>query len=132
MAYYFAKTLEAPFDRTVEKIIAAREQHGFGVVTKIDVQSTQKEKIGADFRPYLILGAGNPQMAHQILQAKDKIRRMLPCNVIVQEVNGKSEVAAIDSVASMQALENIRLRRSRPKFAKNSSLRFSRSNISRR
>lgn len=106
MTYYFAKTLGVPLDQAVEKTVAALKSHGFGVLTKIDVKSTLKEKIGADFRPYVILGACNPKMAHQALQAEDKIGTMLPCNVIVQEVDGKSEVAAVDPVASMQAIKN--------------------------
>lgn len=106
MSYYFAKALDMPFDRAVEKTVAALKAHGFGVLTKIDVRATMKEKIGADFRPYVILGACNPQMAHKALEAEDKIGTMLPCNVIVQERNGKSEVAAVDPVASMQAIAN--------------------------
>ena len=106
MAYYFSKTLDAPFDEAVEKTTAALKQHGFGVLTRIDVKNTLKEKIGAEFRPYVILGACNPHMAHEALQAEDKIGTMLPCNVIVQAVDGKSEVAAVDPVASMQAIEN--------------------------
>jgi uncharacterized protein (DUF302 family) len=109
MTYYFAKTVDAPFQSTVEKIVAALKEHGFGVLTKIDVQATLKEKIGADFRPYIILGACNPRMAHQALQAEDKIGTMLPCNVIVQEVGGKTEVAAVDPVASMLAIQNDKL-----------------------
>jgi uncharacterized protein (DUF302 family) len=106
MSYYFAKTLDVPFDDAVEKTISALKEHGFGVLTRIDVKSTLKQKIGADFRPYIILGACNPQMAYQALQAEDKIGTMLPCNVIVQEVDGKAEIAAVDPVASMQAIEN--------------------------
>lgn len=106
MAYYFAKKLDVPFDQAIDRTIAALKSHGFGVLTRIDVKGTLKEKIGADFRPYVILGACNPKMAHQALQAEDKIGTMLPCNVIVQEVDGKSEVAAVDPVASMQAIEN--------------------------
>ncbi len=109
MTYYFATTVDAPFQSTVEKTVAALKDHGFGVLTKIDVQGTLKEKIGADFRPYVILGACNPRLAHQALQAEDKIGTMLPCNVIVQEVGGKTEVAAIDPVASMQAIQNEKL-----------------------
>jgi uncharacterized protein (DUF302 family) len=109
MSYYFSKEIEVPFDQAVEKTVAALKSHGFGVLTKINVQATLKEKIGAEFRPYVILGACNPQMAHQALQAEDKIGTMLPCNVIVQEINGRSEVAAVDPVASMQAIENDRL-----------------------
>ena len=106
MSYYFSKTVEVPFDQAIEKTIAALKGHGFGVLTRIDVQATLKEKIGAQFRPYTILGACNPRMAHQALQAEDKIGTMLPCNVVVQEIDGKSEVAAVDPVASMQAIDN--------------------------
>ena len=106
MTYYFAKTLDMHLDQAVDRTVAALKSRGFGVLTKIDVKATLKEKIGADFRPYVILGACNPKMAHQALQAEDKIGTMLPCNVIVQEVDGKSEVAAVDPVASMQAIKN--------------------------
>ncbi len=106
MTYYFSKSIDAPFDQAVERTIAALKSRGFGVLTKIDVKATLKEKIGAEFHPYTILGACNPTMAHQALQAEDKIGTMLPCNVIVQEIDGKSEVAAVDPVASMQAIEN--------------------------
>jgi len=106
MTYYFSKHLDLPFDQAVEKATAALKSHGFGVLTTIDVQSTLKEKIGAEFHPYVILGACNPKMAHQALQAEDKIGTMLPCNVIVQARDGKTEVAAIDPVASMQAVDN--------------------------
>jgi uncharacterized protein (DUF302 family) len=109
MSYYFAKTVDTPFQQTIERTVAALKDYGFGVLTKIDVQATLKEKIAVNFRPYVILGACNPRMAHQALQAEDKIGTMLPCNVIVQEVNGKTEVAAVDPVASMQAIENDKL-----------------------
>ncbi len=106
MSYYFSKKLDLPFAEAVDRAIAALKDRGFGVLTRIDVQSTLKEKIGADFRPYVILGACNPKMAHQALLAEDKIGTMLPCNVVVQEIDGKTEVAAVDPVASMQAIEN--------------------------
>ncbi len=106
MAYYFAKTLDVPFEQAVDKTIETLKQHGFGVLTRIDVKATRKEKIGREYRPYLILGACNPRMAYQALQAEDKIGTMLPCNVIVQQVGGKTEVAARNPVASMQAIEN--------------------------
>ncbi len=106
MAYYFSKMLEIPFAEAIDKTTAALKQRGFGVLTRIDVQSTLKEKIGADFRPYLILGACNPKMAQQALQAEDKIGTMLPCNVIVQAMDGMTEVAAVDPVACMQAVQN--------------------------
>ncbi len=81
MSYYFAKIVDTPFQETVERTVAALKEHGFGVLTKIDVQTSLKEKIAANFRPYVILGACNPRMAHQALQAEDKIGTMLPCNV---------------------------------------------------
>lgn len=109
MSYYFAKKLDVPFSEAVERTIAALKAQGFGVLTRIDVQSTLKEKIGADFRPYVILGACNPKMAHEALKAEDKIGTMLPCNVVVQEVDGGTEVAAVDPVASMQAIQNASL-----------------------
>ena len=102
----FLQDAQRPFDETVERTVAALKQHGFGVLTRIDVKNTLKEKIDADFRPYVILGACNPRMAHQALQAEDKIGTMLPCNVIVQELGENCEVAAVDPVASMQAIEN--------------------------
>lgn len=108
MAYYFATTVNIPFDQAVDKTISALKERGFGILTRIDVQSTLKEKIGADFHPYVILGAC-PRMGHQALQADDKIGTMLPCNVIVQAAHGQTEVAAVDPVASMQAIENAAL-----------------------
>ncbi len=107
--YYLAKTLDAPFEEVVDRTVAALKQRGFGVLTKIDVRGTLKEKIGVEFRPYVILGACNPRMAHQALQAEDKIGTMLPCNVVVQEIGGNIEVAAVDPVASMQAIQNEQL-----------------------
>ena len=110
MAYYFSKTLGADFDEAVRRTVDALKEEGFGVLTDIDVKDTLKKKINADFRRYRILGACNPKLAHEALQAEDKIGTMLPCNVVVQErPDGKIEVAAIDPVASMMAIENPRL-----------------------
>lgn len=106
MTYYFSKTVDVPFEQAIEKTIAALKAHGFGVLTRIDVQSTLKEKIGAEFRPYVILGACNPSMAHEALKAEDKIGTMLPCNVIVQAAGGNVEIAAVDPIASMAAIKN--------------------------
>ncbi len=110
MAYYFSKILEADFDDAVQRTVESLKEEGFGVLTDIDVKDTLKKKIGADFRRYRILGACNPRLAHEALQAEDKIGTMLPCNVVVQETaDGKVEVAAIDPVASMMAIDNPRL-----------------------
>jgi uncharacterized protein (DUF302 family) len=107
MSYYFSKTLNLDFEQAVERARTVITEHGFGVLTEIDVAATLKKKIGADMRPYLILGACNPKMAHHAIQAEDKIGLMLPCNVIVQEMeNGDIVVSAVDPVASMQAVEN--------------------------
>lgn len=107
MTYYFAKTIEASFPEAVARTKAALSAHGFGVLSEIDVAATLKAKIGAEMPPYLILGACNPQFAHRALQVEPKIGTMLPCNVIVREVAPrKIEIAAVDPVASMQAVNN--------------------------
>jgi uncharacterized protein (DUF302 family) len=111
MSYYFCKLLELPFDDASLKVMEELKKEGFGIITEIDVKETLKKKLDVDFRRYRILGACNPSLAYQALQAEDKIGTMLPCNVIVQEApEGKTEVAAIDPVASMQAIENPKLR----------------------
>lgn len=107
MTYYFSRVIEGGFDAVVGRTREALKQEGFGVITEIDVQATLKTKIDVDFRPYLILGACNPAMAHEALQIEDKVGTMLPCNVVVQaRPNGTIEVAAIDPVASMQSIGN--------------------------
>ena len=107
MRYYFSKTLDMPFEEAIALVTEQLKQEGFGVLTEIDVKTTIKKKLGKDFRNYRILGACNPPFAYRALQAEDKIGTMLPCNVIVQETaTGAVEVAAIDPIASMQAIEN--------------------------
>jgi uncharacterized protein (DUF302 family) len=107
MSYYFSKTVELPFEDAIARVTDELKKEGFGVLTEIDVRATMKKKLDVDFRPYRILGACNPPFAHQALLAEDKIGTMLPCNVIVQEhAPGRVEVAAVDPVASMAAVEN--------------------------
>ena len=107
MSYHFSKRLDVPFDQAVARVTEALKREGFGVLTDIDVSATMKAKLGEDFRPYRILGACNPQLAHRALQLEDKIGTMLPCNVIVQQHEGGGvEVSAVDPVASMQAIRN--------------------------
>jgi uncharacterized protein (DUF302 family) len=107
MSYYIAKTLRMPFDGAVAAVKEALKSEGFGVLTEIDVKATLKAKLDVDFRAYRILGACNPPFAHKALELEDKIGLMLPCNVIVQEITeGEVEIAAIDPLASMQAVEN--------------------------
>jgi uncharacterized protein (DUF302 family) len=107
MSYYFAKTVALPFDEAVDRVKAELKKDGFGVLTDIDVRKTLNEKLGVNFRKYRILGACNAPYAYKALLAEDKNGTMLPCNVIVQEhADGRVEVAAIDPVASMQAVGN--------------------------
>ena len=107
MSYYFSKTLPIAFDEAVQRTTEALKHEGFGIITEIDVKQTLKAKIGVDFRNYRILGACNPKLAHEALQLEDKIGTMLPCNVVVQEIDGgHTEVAAVDPLASMQAIDN--------------------------
>lgn len=107
MKYYFEKTLSnIDFDAAIERVTEALKAEGFGILTEIDVKATMKKKLDEDFRPYKILGACNPPYAFKALQAEDRIGAMLPCNVIVQQKGEKIEVAAVDPIASMQAIEN--------------------------
>lgn len=110
MSYYFARTIAVDFDEAVRRTTEALKRQGFGIITEIDVQNTFKKKLNVDFRRYRILGACNPQLAHDALLIEDKVGTMLPCNVVVQDAgDGGTEVAAIDPVASMQAIGNQRL-----------------------
>ena len=107
MSYYFSKKVKGSFSDVIERTTASLKKEGFGILTEIDVKKTLKKKLDVDFREYMILGACNPPFALKALQAEDKIGTMLPCNVIVQEVvEGEVEVASIDPVASMKAVDN--------------------------
>jgi uncharacterized protein (DUF302 family) len=107
VSYYFNKVLALDFEAAVEKVTRTLKDQGFGVITEIDVTKTLKNKIGVEFRPYRILGACNPSLAYEALKLEDKVGTMLPCNVIVQELApGQVEVAAIDPVKSMAAIDN--------------------------
>ena len=107
MKYYFSKVVTLSFDDAIEKVMAELKKEGFGVLTDINVKQTLKKKLDVDFKRYRILGACNPPFAYKALQVEDKIGTMLPCNVIVQEIEGgRVEVAVIDPVASMQAVAN--------------------------
>lgn len=88
---------------------AALADTGFGVLTEIDVKATMKKKLDIEMPAYRILGACNPKMAHQAIGIEPRVGAMLPCNVILREVEGGVEVSAIDPVASMQAIENAEL-----------------------
>jgi uncharacterized protein (DUF302 family) len=107
MSYYFSRKVGGSFDEVEKRTRTALKKEGFGILTEIDVKETLKNKLDVDFRSYLILGACNPPFAYKALVAEDKIGTMLPCNVIVQEIGENDiEVAAVDPVASMKAIEN--------------------------
>lgn len=110
MAYYFSTVLDLSFNEAIEKVTQALQENGFGIVAEIFVSQLLKEKIGAELKPYKILGACNPNFAYRAIQSEERIGLMLPCNVLVREIeNGKVEVSAIDPLASMMAIKNPRL-----------------------
>ncbi len=105
--YGFSKTIDVPYEAAIEKVTAALKEEGFGVLTTIDVKETLKKKLDVDFRKYIILGACNPSLAYQTLQAEIEIGLLLPCNVIVYENDeGKSVVSAIDPIAMVSMVDN--------------------------
>ncbi len=107
MSYYYSRIVDDSFDHSIERVTNALQERKFGILTEIDVKETLKKKLDVDFRNYKILGACNPPFAHKALQTEDKVGTMLPCNVIVQETaDGKTEIAAIDPVESMKAIDN--------------------------
>lgn len=112
MAYTYDRLLEgAAIDDADKRVRAALMENGFGVLTEIDVQATMKKKIDQDMDGYRILGACNPKMAWEAIGLEARIGAMLPCNVILREVEGGTEVSAIDPVASMAAVDNAELHR---------------------
>lgn len=102
-------TSELPFDSAVERVKSALKEEGFGVLCDIDVRKTLQEKLGADFRPYRILGACNPRLAHQALSNDGQLGLLLPCNVVVQEEYGRTIVSAIDATALLSVTHNSQL-----------------------
>jgi uncharacterized protein (DUF302 family) len=110
MSYTIDRTIaDASFDEVDARARQALADHGFGVLTEIDVKATMKKKLDADMPSYRILGACNPNMAYQAIGMEPRVGAMLPCNVILREVEDGVEVSAIDPVASMQAIENAQL-----------------------
>ena len=104
--------LDLPYAQVIEQVTTALKEQGFGVLTEIDVQATLKKKLDVDFRKYIILGACNPPLAHQALNAELEIGLLLPCNVIVYEDNGGSVVSIVDPIAMLDvagkpALESV-------------------------
>jgi len=111
MPYYFNKTVQMPFPDVVALVMDALAAEGFGVLSDIDVKATMKRKLNVEFQNYRILGACNPPFAYRALQIEDKIGTLMPCNVIVQErTPGEVEVAAVNPMVSMQAVNKPELR----------------------
>ena len=107
MTYYVSRNINGPYEVAVTAVREALAAEGFGVITEIDIAKTMMTKLGVVFRHYVILGACNPALAYEALLLEDKVGTMLPCNVIVQDIGeGRFEVAAIDPVASMAAIDN--------------------------
>ena len=110
MSYYISRIIDKPFDDAVADITARLKEHGFGLLTDIDVQATLKAKLDVEMGKYRILGACNPGFAYEALKIEDKLGVMLPCNVIVRETpDGRTEVASVDPVTAMQRTDNAAL-----------------------
>jgi uncharacterized protein (DUF302 family) len=107
MKYYIEKITDSSFEEAITRVTEELKKEGFGVLTEIDVSATLKKKIDVDFKNYRILGACNPSFAYKALSTEDKIGTMLPCNIIVQQISASQvEIAAVNPIASMQAVEN--------------------------
>jgi len=107
MEYYFSKKIESSFDEAIIQVTESLKNEGFGIVSEIRMHDKFKEKLGAKFKKYTILGACIPVYAYKALQVEDKIGTMLPCNIVVQELSENHiEVAAVNPIASMMAIQN--------------------------
>jgi uncharacterized protein (DUF302 family) len=104
--YGFSKTVDMPYEQTIEKVTAELKKEGFGVLTFIDVKETLKQKINVDFKKYAILGACNPPIAHKALREEEELGLLLPCNVIVYEKDGKTRVSLFDPMVMTWIIEN--------------------------
>jgi uncharacterized protein (DUF302 family) len=107
--YGFSKAVNLPYPEAVEKTRAALKEEGFGVLCEIDIKEKLKEKLGVDFRNYVILGACNPTLAYETLQQELNIGLLLPCNVVVYEDAGRTVVAAIDAARMLSVVGNPKL-----------------------
>lgn len=110
MQYGFSKTINLPFEQTIEKVTAELKKEGFGVLTTIDVKETLKQKINVDFKKYTILGACNPPIAHKALLAEEELGLLLPCNVIVYEKDNKTMVSVFDPMVMTRIIENDKMK----------------------
>ncbi len=108
--YGFCKVVPLSYAEAVEKAREKLKEQGFGVLAEIDIRKAMKEKLDIEYPQYLILGACNPQLAHRALQEEPRLGLLLPCNVVVREVGGGTEVGVIDPDAMLSVTENPRLR----------------------
>lgn len=106
MKYGFSKTTNYTFEEAIQKVTDELKKEGFGVLTTIDVKDTLKKKLDVDFKRYTILGACNPPLAHQALQAEEELGLLLPCNVIVYEKENKTVVSVFDPMIMAQIIDN--------------------------
>ena len=107
MEYYFSKMISCSFDEAIIRVTEVLKSEGFGIISEIRMNEKLKEKLGVNFKKYTILGACNPSYAYKALQIEDKIGTMLPCNIVVQELSENYiEVAAVNPIASMMAIQN--------------------------
>jgi uncharacterized protein (DUF302 family) len=107
--YTLTAATEARFEEAVERVRAELKDAGFGVLCEIDVQAALREKLGVEREPYLILGACNPTLAHQALEAERELGALLPCNVVVYEDSGETRIAAIDPERMLSIVGNAEL-----------------------
>ncbi len=108
--YGFTKELNIPFEKAIEAVTEALKKENFGILTRIDVKEKFKEKLGIDFKRYVILGACNPSNAHKAILAEENIGLMLPCNVIVYEKGDKTAVSIIRPTVAMEMVDNEELK----------------------
>lgn len=110
MSYYFVRNLNRSFDDTRKYIEEELMKYGFGIVSEINLHEKFKAKLGLDFRKYKILGACSPKHAHKAISTEEHIGLMLPCNIVLQEINtDETKVSVIDPIASMQSVQNLNL-----------------------
>lgn len=105
----FTKVLNTPFEETVRKTREVLKNYGFGIITEIDMKQIMKEKLGLNYPSFMILGACNPQLAHKALEVEPAVALLLPCNVAVRDINGKTEVSAVNPKELVSLVMNDKL-----------------------